>query len=70
MMKKIRKGLYTDKEENLRVEKKEGQWVYSFFNMEEQKITGAAATLKSAIEKKKAYTQREIEKIAKETELW
>lgn len=48
-MKKIRKGLYTSKDELTRIENVDGKWNWSTFNADDEKVTGTSETKKQAI---------------------
>jgi len=49
-MRKIRKGLYTDKNENLRVEKTESGWEWKMYDFNNKVISGIADSKNQAIE--------------------
>ena len=48
-MKKIRKGLYTSKDEMTRIEKVGNQWEWESYNAEDQKISGKSETKSQAM---------------------
>ncbi len=62
-MRKIRKGLYTDKNENLRVEKVNSGWSFRMFDINDELISGIAPTKDSAIAKAHELNNMEIRKL-------